>query len=511
MSRRHRRKAAVAKGKPSTRWLVRAGVAGFVLLVLALGGGYVALRGWLHGGDFRRMLAVEAGKAIGATAEFGPFRWSGTSMDTESFTAAGDGVVRAIDAEGLRVDVGLGGWWQGVWRVTDARARRITMEIDATAADRATTAAAPAPETPPPPAKADRWYDALIPDRVEVDQIEVGNSAVTVVTRSGPVGIAGTSWRVTPDLSPGSYRAEGSGGSVKLPWKWAPRMELGQARLRYHDDSVSLAAADFRVYESGRLDLSGEMSVKGDGYDFDGHLRDVMCAEVLPEDWKQRLSGKVESEFTVGSGSRGPVVEGHLELTDGVVTALPLLDALSAYADTTRFRRVALQEGRVDYEWEDGALALRDLVLSSEGLVRVEGRLRVDREERLDGTFRLGLVPGVLARIPGAETIVFSPGERGLLWTTVRVTGTVDDPKEDLTARLIEAAGMRMIEIIPETGEKVLKFTRQVLDEDLAGHLKNSGAGVIEQGREVIREAEGVVREAQGIFDIIRGKDEDDE
>lgn len=501
----------MAKGKGGSRWLVRGALGVFGALVVAMGGGYVALRGWLHGEDFRRMLATEAGKALGVTSEFGPFRWSGTSMDTDSFTAEGQAVVRSIDAEGLRVDVGLGGWWQGVWRIEDARARRIEVQIDATAADRVKARPELAEVPEPPAAKAKKWYSGLVPEKVEVRQVEVGNSAVKVITRSGPVGIAGTAWRVTPDAAPGSYRAEGSDGTVTLPWKWSPRMALGRARLRYHEDAVSLASADFQVYESGRLDLSGEMSVKGDGYAFDGHLRDVQCAEVLPEDWKQRLSGKVESEFTLASGDRGPKVAGNLVLTDGVLMALPLLDALSAYADTTRFRRLALQEGTVDYEWEDGALTLRDLVISSEGLVRVEGRLRVDREERLDGTFRLGLVPGVLARIPGAETIVFSPGERGLLWTTVRVTGTVEDPKEDLTARLIEAAGMRMIEIIPETGEKVLKFTRQVLDEDLAGHLKESGAGVIEQGREVIREAEGVVKEAQGIFDILRGKEDEDE
>ena len=130
--------------------------------------------------------------------------------------------------------------------------------------------------------------------------------------------------------------------------------------------------------------------------------------------------------------------------------------------------------------------------------------MRVDREERLDGRFRLGLVPGVLARIPGAETIVFQPGERGLLWTTLRVTGTIDDPEEDLTGRLIEAAGLRMFEILPETGERVLKFTREVLDADMTKHLEK-GVEVIETGRDTIRQAQDVVREVGGIFGLLGG------
>lgn len=513
MSRRQRRKnggAAAAKGGGAGgRWLIRGAIGALGLGVVALGGGYVGLRSWLHGEEFRHMLSTEAGNALDVTSEFGKFQWSGTRMDTEGFTASGEGIVKSIDAEGLRVEMGLGGWWQGVWRVEDARARRIEVEIDTTAAKRASTAPETVEVVVPP--KKKRWYDAFVPQEVEVRQVEVGSSSLRLITKSGPVGIRDTSWRVTPDAAQGSYKAEGEGGTVVLPWKWSPRMALGRARLRYQDNSVFLTDADFKVYESGRLDLSGEMSVKGDGYVFNGDLRDVMCAEVLPEDWKQRLSGKVESEFTVEHGPHGPKVKGHLELSDGVLTAMPLLDSLSAYADTTRFRRLALEDGRVDYEWEDGALNLRNLVIASEGLVRLEGTMRVDREERLDGRFRLGLVPGVLARIPGAETIVFQPGERGLLWTTLRVTGTVDDPEEDLTARLIEAAGLRMFEILPETGERVLKFTREVLDADMTKHLQKgaevieTGRDMIETGRDVIRDAGGVVKEVGGIFDVLRG------
>ncbi|WP_193212460.1 hypothetical protein [Luteolibacter marinus] len=507
MSRRQRRKAA-AKGKGT--WLPRALAGLLVAGVVVMGGGYLWLRSWLHGEEFRRMLSTEAGKALEVNSEFGPFRWSGTRMDTPSFKASGEGIVRSIDAEGLRVEMGLGGWWQGVWRVDDARARRIELEIDTTAADRVREAPESVEVSAPPPLKSPAWYDSLIPQEVELRQVEIGSSALSVLTKSGAIGISGTSWRLTPDEAKGSYRVEGADGTVNLPWAWAPPMSLGRARLRYQGDTVFLTDADFRVYESGRLDLSGEMSVEGDGYVFNGWLRDVMCAEILPESWKQRLAGEVEAEFSVADGANGPVVKGGLKLRDGVLTALPLLDSLSAYADTTRFRRVALEEGGTDFEWEDKVLKLRNLKLGADGLIRVEGAMRVDQEDRLDGRFRLGLVPGILARIPGAETAVFSPGERGLLWTDVQVTGTLDDPEEDLTARLIEAAGLRMFEVLPETGEQVLKFTREVIGEDLQGHLEKS-ADVIEQGRDVIREAGGVVREVGGLFDALRGKEPRDD
>ncbi|WP_367874878.1 hypothetical protein [Luteolibacter sp. Populi] len=307
-----------------------------------------------------------------------------------------------------------------------------------------------------------------------------------------------------PDVAKGSYRAEGTDGTVKLPWAWAPRMNLGRARLRYQGDTLYLTSADFQVYESGSLELDGEMSVKGEGYIFNGNLRDVACAEILPESWRQRLSGQVKADFTVEGSKLSPKVSGNVVLADGVLTALPLLDSLSAYADTTRFRRIALQEGKTDFEWQDGALALRNLVFSSEGLVRLEGTLRVDARKNLDGRFRLGLVPGILARIPGAETEVFRRGERGLLWTDLHITGTVDHPEEDLSKRLVDAAGLRMFEILPETGEKVLKFTKEVIGQDLEAHLQKGGQ-ILDQGKTVIEGAKGVVEGVGEVIDIFGG------
>src|SRR5690606_34891189 len=135
-----------------------------------------------------------------------------------------------------------------------------------------------------------------------------------------------------------------------------------------------------------------------------------------------------------------------------------------------------------------------------EGLIRIEGMLRLERDKSIDGRFRLGLTPGTLASIPGAETKVFLPGERGVLWTPLHITGTLDDPKEDLTDRLIAAAGMRMFEILPETGERVLKYTERVMSEDMAARITGAG-GVIDQGSELIDRGKGLLDGEGNVID----------
>jgi hypothetical protein len=92
---------------------------------------------------------------------------------------------------------------------------------------------------------------------------------------------------------------------------------------------------------------------------------------------------------------------------------------------------------------------------------------------------------------------VFKPGRFGLLWAPIRVTGTLSDPKEDLTDRLTEAAGARMFELLPETGEKVFKFTKNVLGESPTKIIEK-GSEVIDKGGELIKGAGDLLK---GILD----------
>ena len=84
----------------------------------------------------------------------------------------------------------------------------------------------------------------------------------------------------------------------------------------------------------------------------------------------------------------------------------------------------------------------------------------------------------------------------------------MDDPEEDLTERLIEAAGMRMFENLPETGEMALRFTKNAIGEDPGGaigkglELLEKSGSLIDEGGKVIKEGEKAIKGAEG---IIRG------
>ena len=487
MSRRSRKRRDAGE----RRWLGKAALGLLVLGVIGLGVGYAMLRSYLHSDAFRKFLSVEASDMGGVTGEFAPFQWQGLAVDTDSFQAQGEGMITGLRADGLHTEIGLGGVRRGVWEVRGSSLRRLEVSVDA----RKSGEGGAIPEkarTLGKKAKRPAWF----PSEAELDGIEVRELAVKAILDEGLAIAQGMSVHAEQAGAKDAYRAEIEGGTIRLPFGIVPELRVDRVRLRYQDRQVFLTDATLAAWSSGRLRGNGEWDMKSKRFSFEGDASGLKCEDILNADWAKRLTGDVTSDFTMDNQTGVPQASGKLTIHNGVLTALPMLDALAAYADTRRFRVLTLQEAHTGWRWKKGEISLTKLVLSSEGLVRLEGSLDI-RGRKIDGLFRLGLAPGTLATIPGAETDVFMPGERGLLWTTLRISGTLDDPKEDLTDRLIAAAGIRMFDQIPETGEKVIKFTHSMLGEP--------SSKTIEKGVRLLEKSSETVREVSGILDGLLG------
>jgi hypothetical protein len=455
-----------------------------VVGVLAL---IVGIRGYLHSDSFRRLLSAEAGKALDGEGNFDAFRWKGLQVRTDAFHATGNGLVKRMHADGVETEVGLGGFGRGVWELHSSHIRKLEVEIDLTKRESIVSQPSPPKEKAGDGRKSGGW----LPKQAELMEAEIGNIEVNAVTSHGPAVLTGTRLRSASTGAPMSYQGKLDGGILQLPFEWLPVVKLDKADIRWQDETLFVSSLEAEMWERTRLNATGEWDKASKRAAFDGAVTDIPCAELLDETWARRVTGEIDISF---EGEMMPDTKhgrGVIELTNGTLTALPVLDALAAYADIRRFQVIQLTEARSDWRWRDGVLYLTNLVLASEGLIRLEGGLTL-RGEELDGTFRLGLPPGTLARIPGAETQVFLPGDRGLMWSTLRITGTLDKPREDLSDRLIAAAGGRMFELLPGTGEKVIRYSR-TLAVDAAPKVIEEGVRVLEQGQEIIRGANGIL------------------
>lgn len=203
------------------------------------------------------------------------------------------------------------------------------------------------------------------------------------------------------------------------------------------------------------------------------------------------VRGKI---FVKGAAKAGGLrQEGTLHLDDGVVKSVPVLEKVATYTRSERFKRLGLNEAKADFVKDGDHIRLSNIAIQSDGLVRVEGTMLLEGE-KLNGQLQVGITPGTLRWIPGAEKKVFNQSRDGFLWTDLLLTGTTAEPKENLTARLVQAAGETLIQEAPaqliNEASKLLLGTG-AKDGEKPAEGGESGASnpvdsTIEQGKKVM-------------------------
>ena len=95
-----------------------------------------------------------------------------------------------------------------------------------------------------------------------------------------------------------------------------------------------------------------------------------------------------------------------------------------------------LNDCSLTFAWRYPRIDIKDIIIAEEGKFRIEGEISIERR-RLRGTIRLGLTREYLDWLPNPEE-VFDQRESGYLWTNVHLSGTIDEPGQDLSPRIIE-------------------------------------------------------------------------
>lgn len=462
-SRRERRRAGSSRGSSTRVWLGRLLVGILVLGALLVPVSYMWLKNYLRSDGFRLLVNLKVSEALEVEARFDTFKWDGIELSAPNFIAEGEGLIRRIEAEELKTEVRFVPLLKKRVETEELQLRRLHVEVDVTKDG---------------PQFEDDGRKALKFETARIDELSGTVDFGETALRWGEVkGI------LKPGQGRGSYEASLSRGQLLTPLSLFPRLDLKEMVLRYIDDELILKNGSWKVFSSGRMATEGEIDFGSGDYFFEGILDDVQCDEVVPENWARRITGELTSTFTVeGEIGETPLIEGDLRLSGGYLTALPVLDRIASYTAIERFRRLSLRRAELKFRQEGKRLELTDIVVVSDGLLRIEGRLTIE-DGQLDGDLHLGLTPSTLASIPGAAHRVFHPGREGLHWTPVKITGTTKAPQEDLSDRLIAAGFEWMYEMV--NGQLVLRQGGKVAG-DLAKTLWKTGGAAADLGAEII-------------------------
>jgi hypothetical protein len=197
-------------------------------------------------------------------------------------------------------------------------------------------------------------------------------------------------------------------------------------------------ASDSRSEESIRV--QGHAGVGEDRtVDAKATFNSVPIRQWLPTEWKGRLKGNAFGD--VHWSGKDPKLEsssgeGSLRIQNGRVDDVPLLNKLAELSQKKSLERLDLNECSLRLAWRYPEINIKDITIAEKGKFRIEGEISVERR-RLRGIIKLGVTREYLDWLPNPEE-VFNRRSSGYLWTDVHLSGSIDEPGQDLSQRIID-------------------------------------------------------------------------
>jgi len=457
--------ARQSRRKPSSPWLkilgvlVLLGMLGVMILALMIG---PWLRDYLTTDAFRQKVAEELGKHLQAEVEIAPLRAADQTLFTTSVRIVPneDGPFREASLRDLRLRItppSLGHWF---WEVSDVEIAALTLDAmrqptRTLLPRRRATPVATSPPAPPP------FWMAWLPTNVRLEPLRIRDFTVRWGDNEQAGGVLERA-NVRVTIHPDRIEFLGNGGRLRQPG--APVADIREVEGRLKDDRLFITWAQLSV-DAGRIEVTGEVGFEErTSVDLRLAFEQIDLARFLEPAWQSRISGRLEGKAHLqGVVDENVKVNGQARATGLIVTALPVLDQLAIFTTLQAFRRLSIQQATADFQWRPGLLELENLSLEAQGLFFVKGHLTIEGE-RLAGNLDVGLTSRSLQWIPGARDKVFTETNGIYRTTPVRISGTRQRPKEDLTPRLVTGAAQSTTERALDVADDLQKVPGKAID-----------------------------------------------
>jgi hypothetical protein len=404
-----------------------------ILFLIAAGAGTAVfysplLTYYIESNAFRQAMEAETAKGLHfPESHYAPIRRTSVfTAQSEGFEAR-DGMkaMKSLDGCGIRATFDPLGVFLRQWRFTDVRVQSGDVEIQIYKAN-------PEAVEPKP------WFAIFLPNRVYMKRIESEEANITWQFRGEQAGFFGTDLLITPHGPDFEYVATNG----KLKMALLPELDLRRAHLLitktlltiYDIDLTSNLESAESIHAQAYAGIGKDRSV-----DLRANFSQVKIRSWLPAQWRDHLTGSAFGDLHWAGKEpklENSSVEGSLRVSNGRIDNLPVLEKLAELAQKKSFEHLELTDCSLTFGWQYPKIDINNIAIEETGKFRIEGEISIERR-RLRGVIKLGLTREYLDWLPNPEE-VFSRKKSGYLWTNVRLFGTIDQPQQDLSPRIIE-------------------------------------------------------------------------
>jgi hypothetical protein len=415
------------------RKLLILGISIAILFVIAAGTGMAVfysplLTHYVESDAFRAAMEKETAKGLHfPLCRYAPIRrTSAFTAESDSFEArAGEKAMKSLDTRGITATFDPLGVFVRQWRFADVYVQSGDVEIQIYKAN--PEAVAPKP-----------WFAIFLPNRVYLKKIESEQANITWQFRGERAGFFGTQLLITPHGPDFEYVAT----SGRLKMALLPDLDLRRAHLLITKTLLTIYDVDLASDLSSGESIHAQANAgigKDKRIDLNATFNQVPIRSWLPVKWKEHLAGSASGD--VHWAGEDPKLEsssgqGSLRVSNGRVENLPILEKLAELAQKKSFEHLELNECSLRFGWKYPKIDIENIAIEERGKFRIEGELSIE-QRRLRGTIKLGLTREYVDWLPNPEE-VFSRRQGAYLWTDVHLFGTIDEPGQDLSPRIIE-------------------------------------------------------------------------
>ena len=220
------------------------------------------------------------------------------------------------------------------------------------------------------------------------------------------------------------------------------RFAFDDVSLNYRLAGSSLDLSRFVISAPGKMEVTGNATWQLDGSQGSA---DLSFGRMPLSSWlPSKLIAKVHGTATGNvswkweardlSGGHG---RGRLSLENGRLKGFQFQDFLNRFFEDKQYLDLHVPVATLQWEHGSDGTHLRNIELLSPGVAGVRGSLVVDGEGRLSGEVLAGASAQLLTWLPDATKTVFGVERDGLHWAKVNLSGTLDDPVQDLGKQVL--------------------------------------------------------------------------
>lgn len=491
-------KNASAKALLMRRLLIWSGISIAVVILLLIIAWYQTLA-YLQGSSFRQTLEQHITDTTGAKQVIirKNLHIDGERVSEEEIQIRGLQELESADIGRLSVELDRGALWDRRLHLKkvlmeEASFSFVTEEQKASTGKAKKPASAPAKKADKP-VSAKKPQDKSAPEQMPqdakedshftireylLDYLECNDLDIRYKKGDKEYSLAGSTVKATPISGSKNKRWQLNleNGRVHLPFSFLRDTSIRNAYLTYNGRSINMSECRFML-TPGEMSVKAHYNCQNTQWQAELHVNKADIDRLLHDDWKKRITGELFGKATM-TGTAGSIerMDGLFSLRQGVLEGLPILSELRI-GNTRPYRTIRLSKAdcRVSYPYNNAqrnlekAWLIDKIDVRAEGAsLRIRGHIIIADDKSLGGTLTFGIPAGTLSALPIpsgiTEKLFNAKGEAGYVWVNMNLSGTLDEPEEDLSVRLTTILQSTLPNVAGQAASAILDTLFNVTD-----------------------------------------------